>query len=55
MALGPAIRVKMSHKRLIPRPTATPTTDVKPPEFKAAARKRADRDYVPTDVWDEQD
>jgi hypothetical protein len=55
MAQGPAIRVKQSKKRLLPRPTAVTPTTLKPPEFKAAARRRADRDYVPTDVWDELD
>lgn len=33
--------------------TANPARGQKLPWYKAAARKRGDRDYVPTDVWNE--
>lgn len=56
MALSPGVPVKVN---LIPstRGTTTrnPARGKKDPWFRAAARRRQDRDYVPTDVWNELD
>lgn len=51
---GPVTRISPPVNRTLPHKRVTPTT-LKPPVFISAVRRRADRDYVPTDVWDEQD
>jgi len=54
MPISPEVAVKVN---LVPSTKGTqtrnPARGQKLPWFKAAARKRGDRDYVPTDVWDE--
>lgn len=53
MASVPGIPVKVNLVPSTRGTRAVPQTGVKPPWFRAAARKRGDRDYVPTDVWSE--
>jgi hypothetical protein len=54
MASSPEINVKVN---LVPTTRGTRTRNVaeaqKLPWYRAAARRRQDRDYVPTDVWNE--
>lgn len=54
MPTSPEVPVKVN---LVPSTKGTRTRNVaegqKPPWFRAAARRRQDRDYVPTDVWNE--
>lgn len=54
MASTPEVSVRVN---LVPSTRGTTTRNAargqKLPWFKAAARSRKDRDYVPTDVWDE--
>jgi hypothetical protein len=54
MAGSPEVAVKVN---LVPTTKGTSTRNVargkKAPWYLTAARRRQDRDYVPTDVWDE--
>jgi hypothetical protein len=54
MATGPAIPVRQ-NRLMLPRPKVRNAAHGEKPGsfYLAAARSRAERDYVPTDVWNE--